>query len=200
MSRFEKALTALLMFLLLAAAGLAAFLLLGDRRDRAAVTADTIGVPGVTESGARPAYERAQPVALDWAADARLLSLRGNWRVGSTFPPDGASWAVVFYSPERSATALIAVTDGQANLIGSSVSERRPALADLSMWETDSGTILERFLESGGQSFVDAHGEVSLILSLDTSDRFRWRAALLAPETGEIFVMEFDPTTGVAIQ
>ena len=203
MTRAEKFLGLTLVLLLLASGVLLVALLSGRGGLSAPTNADAGGAaqsePLDTTLSAREAYEVATVVATAWASDARLLSASGNWPVGEAFPADEAAWSLVFYSPARSETALIAVTAGQAQMVGTSATDRRPQLGDLASWRADSELVLERFMRAGGETFIEEHGEVSLSLSLDASDLFRWRAALLAPETNDVFIMHFDPASGTTL-
>jgi hypothetical protein len=205
MNRFEWILSGLLAVLLVVAVVML-LLFWNEQRQEALLPATAAGSSGsgqaaTPESGrtALSAYHLAQPVAQDWAEDARLLTASATWPAGQVFPAGAASWGLVFYSPGRPATALISVANREARLVRSSSTEKTPQPVDTENWQVDSPAVVEQLLSNGGQAFVDEHGQVSLALTLNTVGELSWQAKLVDTESFEAFTLQFDPITGTLL-
>ncbi|MDT8305213.1 MAG: hypothetical protein RRC07_04705 [Anaerolineae bacterium] len=145
---------------------------------------------------ARGAYALAEPVAVEWAGDARLVRARGDWPEG-TFNRQLASWVFVFYSAERGETAQITVQSGKVQVVDSGPTTAQLALQPPSEWQVDSDAIVESFLDSaGGELFLDERSNVSMVLSLSLDGSATWTATLIDWDTGELMRRDFNAKDG----
>jgi len=144
-------------------------------------------------------YQVALPVAQQWAADAKLLNARAAWPEGDAFDPEAAAWNFVFYSPGQSATALISVSQNQAQLISNRGIEQRLNVYATTGWQVDSPQLLSIVMENGGRDFLERHRQGKLTLTLDTNDRFVWRARLINTEVPASLTVQVDPEDGEII-
>jgi hypothetical protein len=63
----------------------------------------------------------------------------------------------------------------------------------------DSPQAVDLLLDNGGQSFIDAHGDVGLTLTLNANGALRWRARLIDATSGDSLHIELDPRTGAIV-
>ncbi|MDX1688771.1 MAG: hypothetical protein R3248_12375 [Candidatus Promineifilaceae bacterium] len=148
---------------------------------------------------ARTSYQVAQPVAQQWAADAKLLNARAAWPEGDSFEPEAATWNFVFYSPGQSATALISVSQNEGRLISNRETDRRLNIYATTGWQVDSPQLLSIVMENGGRTFLEQYGEGKLTMTLDTNNQFVWRARLINTEVPASLTLQVDPNSGEMI-
>jgi hypothetical protein len=171
---------------------------LSSRRAGSAGSVESAGDAAKTgaANSALAAYALAEPVAINWAADAVLLRVRGDWPEGS-FQPHLDSWAFVFYSADRGAIAQINAHGDRAQLISTGAANDALAPVPVSEWQVDSDAIVETFLGgAGGDLFLDERTSVSMVLSLSLSDSASWTATLVDWETGDLLRRDFDAGSG----
>lgn len=177
MSRFEWILGAVLAVMVVIIGGLLAIFWLQGRPDDSVNNSTT---PGRT---ARGALQTAQPAAERWADDAELINIQSSWSPGSDFASGEADWSLTFYSPEKRATALFTVVDGQASLLSSRQASQAFDPVDPEQWRVDSPAVTTEVLASGGREFIASEGESTLILTLNLADPPTWTAILISQES-----------------
>lgn len=201
MNRLEWILTGLLAVLVIAV--LALFLLFWSEQqqieniNRQVAAAATVAEERGT---AKSAYEVVAPAAHNWAEDAVLLNTRGNWPAGTSFAPEQGSWSFLFYSPQQRAVALIATEGDRAEVVSENQTTERFNPESTAGWQTDSPAVVEQLLANGGQAFIEQHGEVSLIVSLNAMKGLVWTATLNATNADKLFRLQIDPTNGQIIE
>lgn len=186
------------MVLLNAALLVFAWQAISSRRAGAQPGADgaVAGMSAGEANSALAAYLYAEPVAQNWAPDARLLRARGDWPEGS-FAAELENWSFVFYSETRGAIAQINVRDGEAKLVSSGTASEAAAPAPVADWQVDSDAIVAAFLGgAGGELFLEERGSVSMVLSLNLAETATWTATLIDWETGELLRRDFDAGNG----
>lgn len=149
-----------------------------------------------TASTAQEAYELAQPTAQTWAEDARLLSASATWAESASFMTEDAGWSLLFYSPERSETGLVSVSNGQARLLRNSATNRSLLPLSLENWQVDSPAVIETLMAHGGEEFVQMHNQATLSLTFNALDALQWQAQLIDREQQTILTVEIDPISG----
>lgn len=197
MSKLEWLLSGVLAILLVVV--LALVLRFWLERDQAS-TAETGGQTELVEAKtALSSYQVAQPVAQQWAADAKLLNARAAWPEGDSFDPEGVAWNFVFYSPGQSATALISVSRNEATLISNRETSRRLNIYATTGWQVDSPQLLSIVLENGGRAFLEQYEQGKLTMTLETNDQFVWRARLINTEVPASLTLQVNPGTGEVV-
>lgn len=194
MSRLEWLLSGILAVLLVVVLALLLRFWLQRNPQPADETAEQTQV--VEARTALTSFQVAQPVAQQWAADAKLLSARAAWPEGDSFDPEAAAWNFVFFSSGQSATALISVSQNQAQLISNRQLDRRLNLYATTGWEIDSPQLLSIVLENGGRDFLEQYGQGNLTLTLDTNDQFVWRARIINTDVPASLTLHVDPGNG----
>lgn len=144
---------------------------------------------------ARVAADIAAPAASQWAADARLVNIRGTWTAADELQAADHDWSLVYYSPARQATALFSLVDGQATLASASPAASAPVIP-AGIWSVDSPEALDQVLSAGGQSFLLDHPEASLVLTLDLVGGQRWTGRMIDKETRLTFAVEIGADNG----
>lgn len=145
---------------------------------------------------AQEAYRLAQPVAQQWADDARLLSASATWPEGSSFTPDHTGWSMLFYSPGRSETGLISVSQGAARLLRNGPTDRALKPLEVINWQVDSPMVVEALMAQGGEEFLQTHNNATLSLTFSALDALQWQAQLIAREQRTVLTVEIDPISG----
>lgn len=199
MSRLEWVLSGLLALLIVVIAVMMLLFWNLNRRQETALPAAPDGGPAETTpagSTAQEAYRLAQPVAHEWADDARLLSASATWREGAAFTPANAGWSLLFYSPGRSETALISASEGAARLLRSSATERSLEPLDVGKWQMDSPAVVETVMAHGGEEFLQMHNQATLSLTFSALDALQWQAQLIDREQQTMLTIEIDPGSG----
>lgn len=194
MTRLEWLLSSILAVLLVVVLALLLLFWLDRSETPAAEQAQIIDARTALSS-----YQAAQPVAQQWAADAKLLNARAAWPEGDSFDPEGAAWNFVFFSPGQSATALITVSQNRAQLISNRQIDRRFNIYATTGWQIDSPQLLSIVLENGGRDFLDQYGQGKLTLTLETNDQFVWRARLINTDAPASLTLHVDPDDGEII-
>lgn len=203
MTRLEWILGGVLTLLVLAIAALLLLSWLGPRSAPALSPASAAMIqPTSTFKGqtAHSAFDAAQPVAIDWAADARMINAMATWPEGSDIEQGAATWTFTFYSAGQPGTALISVIDNDATLVSSS-GQAEPSLAAVNRaeWQLDSRDAIQRLLAAGGQSFLEQQGQATLILNLSVKEQVEWEGVLFVNATGESFSRRLDAKNGEVI-
>jgi hypothetical protein len=198
MTRIEWALSGLLAFLVIAVTVLL-LLFWSERRQQGAaedapLVVNEAGSPASVPT-AQTAVRLAAPVAQQWAEDAQLYSALATWPDGTTFTPADTGWTLLYYSPASGATAQIGVNAGRAVLLTSHTTDAQLQPVALDGWSVDSPQAVDLLLDNGGQTFIDAHGDVGLTLTLNANGVLRWRARLIDAESGDSLHVEIDPHT-----
>jgi hypothetical protein len=156
------------------------------------------GGPG-TRMTAKNAYAIAEPVALGWASDARLLSARATFDPGSDFQSGEGEWTLVFYSPEKYATALISVMEYEATFINERNANHNSVLRELDAWQFDSPDVVSQMLNEGGDEFLRSQPGAVLVLSLDMGGQGGWKGRFIHKETRRTFTVQLGAENGEVI-
>ncbi len=151
------------------------------------------GVAATSAMTAKTAYEVAKPVALDWANDAALLSLRSTWKPEEAYQNGTGDWTLVFYSSEQNATALISVVDGYPVLINVREVGSPPILQDETNWLVDSPAVIDHLLSQGGNEFLRSQPGSSLVLTLNLDKQGGWKGTLIHKESRRTFSVHLGP-------
>lgn len=157
------------------------------------------GAEPISRMTAKNSYVIARPVAQQWAADAQLIGLSATWDAGRNFQEGEGDWSLTFYSPSKSATALISVIDGRATLINArgvteSLQSRR-----FDLWQIDSPAVVEQLRANGGNEFLRSQPDASLTLSLKLLGDAAWKARLIHQESRRQFSVQLDVDNGAII-
>lgn len=201
MSRLEWVLSGFLALLMIAFTVLL-LLTWSERQEQDVIEVTLITPEAPTPAGgpgAQGAVGLAAPVARMWANDAQLVSAFATWPDATVFTPEGTGWTLLFYSPANQATAQVAVSSGNAVLLSSHTTDAQLEPASLDGWSVDSPQAVDILLTNGGQSFIDAHGDVGLALSLNANGVLRWRARLVDTTSGAALGVELDARTGAIV-
>ncbi|MDX1614533.1 MAG: hypothetical protein R3300_09500 [Candidatus Promineifilaceae bacterium] len=150
----------------------------------------------LTLATARGAHDRADALVRQWANDAALIRARATWGRATDYAPGTGEWTLLYYSPRRAQTALIAVADGRATLTQESSVEPRLATAPVSLWTVDSPTVFEQVVSQGGDAFLRRHPKALLTLTLGLEASPVWQGTLIDRDTRRTFVIELDAETG----
>jgi hypothetical protein len=145
---------------------------------------------------AQTAYEQAQLVAEEWAADAQLVEANATWPISDQFAPLEANWSFTFYSPQSNQLALITVTGSRARVFSSRSADERYQLVHPAAWQVDSPEIVSAVMENSGQEFINQHGPSSLTLKLTLNQLPAWETNLVAGETNHHLFLWFHAGTG----
>jgi hypothetical protein len=149
---------------------------------------------------AREAYAIAEPVAHQWAADARLLNISAAWQPGLDFQTGEASWSLTFYSADQSEVSLISIIDKAATLTNSRTIEEFYDPEDLEDWRVDSPYAISQLMSTGGQEFVDHEGGADLTLRLDLDGQPTWKSTLINKDSRRTFSVRLDANSGEIIE
>ncbi|MGD2050462.1 MAG: hypothetical protein PVH03_13245 [Chloroflexota bacterium] len=148
---------------------------------------------------AKNAYSIAEPVALGWASDARLLSARTTFDPRSDIQSGEGDWTLVFYSPEKSATALISVMENKATFINENNATHNSMLQGLDTWQFDSPDVVTQMLNEGGDEFLRSQPGAVLVLSLDMGGQGGWKGRFIHKETRRTFTVQLGAENGEVI-
>jgi hypothetical protein len=157
---------------------------------------DPDDINNIENSTAFEAFDLAQPVAQQWSSDARLLTARASWQPQVDFRDGRSSWSMIFYSAAESATAVISVADGKAQMIRTRTQTENIQPGDLSNWQVDSPAAVTNILQQGGDDFMTLHAKVNLILTLDTQGSPTWRSTFLDTDSKQTFNLNITADTG----
>jgi hypothetical protein len=154
---------------------------------------------------ATDAYLTAKSRAMTWKEDAMLYSASATWSQGADQQEmlgGVTGWGFTFYSSVASSIALFSVVGDEATLVteGNVAQQQQPLNA--SEWKLDSQDALQRFLEEGGTSFMEAEGVIILTMLLTSnseSSGIEWRVSLFATQTQKTLTMRIDATSGVIL-
>lgn len=153
-------------------------------------TAVSNEVPVIRRMTAMNAHAMAEPVALDWAQDAQLLSASATWQTGSEILSGEGDWTLVYYSPQNETTALISAVEEGATLINIRHVEDEPQLIDLENWLVDSPLVVTQVLKEGGDEFLRSQPGAVLVLSLNMEGQGGWKGRLIHKETRRTFAVQ----------
>jgi hypothetical protein len=103
---------------------------------------------------------------------------------------------MIFYSAAESATAVISVADGKAQMIRTRTQTENIQPGDLSNWQVDSPAAVTNILQQGGDDFMTLHAKVNLILTLDTQGSPTWRSTFLDTDSKQTFNLNITADTG----
>ena len=165
-------------------------------------TTESNQVPVIRRMTAMNAHTMAEPVALDWAQDAKLLSASATWQTSSDILSGEGDWTLVYYSPENEATALISAVEEGATLINVRYIEDQPQLIDLEQWLVDSPHVVTQVLKEGGVEFLRSQPGAVLVLSLNMEGQGGWKGRLIHKETRRTFAIQLaaDSDQIIAVQ
>ena len=216
MSRLEWILGLILVLLLVLAAGLALSLWLrpqmatpsGNENDLIAAYADDVAeLPENPGQTAKSAFVLAQTTAQAWQPDARVITASATWPQGAqaNYVKQGAAeWGFTFHSPSTQTNALITIVNGQPLLIPGE-SNKSVDLLQSSSWHLDSSEAIRRFLEEGGETFINTEGITILSMTFATNNpndngRLEWLISALATQSGHSYTMRVDASTGETLE
>lgn len=174
------------------------------------VPLETLGLPSpvvqtVSDGGsstrmtAKNAYAVAEPVALGWASDARLISARATFDPRSDIQSGEGDWTLVFYSPEKYSTALISVMENKATFINERNATHNSVLQGLDAWQFDSPDVVAQMLNEGGNEFLRSQPGAVLVLSLDMEGQGGWKGRFIHKETRRTFTVQLGAENGEVI-
>lgn len=159
-----------------------------------------VGAPTAIEPAssmtARGSHLAAEPIARQWAADARLVSLSAIWDAGRPFQDGEGDWSLLYYSPTKSATALVSVHDGRAALVGVHGRTQSITLPQENGWQIDSPTAIDRMRAAGGDEFLRSQPDAIVSLSLDLSQDAVWSVRLIDQMSRRAFAVRVSIDSG----
>ncbi|MBE2224811.1 MAG: hypothetical protein IAF02_24940 [Anaerolineae bacterium] len=216
MSRLEWILGLILVLLLVVAAGLALSLWLrpqmasptGNDDDLIAAYADNVAeLPETSGQTAKSAFILAQTTAQAWQQDTKLINASATWPQGAqaNYIKQGtADWGFTFHSPSTQTNALVSIVNGQPVLIPGE-SKKPIDLLQSSSWHLDSSDAIKRFLEEGGETFINNEGITIVSMTFATNNpnengRLEWLISALATQTGHSYTMRVDASTGETLE
>ena len=153
-------------------------------------------LPRLPNMTAMTAYDLARPVTLRWAKDSLLLSVSGTWDSGSNVLDGEGDWSLLFYSPSKSAIALVSVTEGSATVVNTHGVMKQPRAQSAELWRLDSPEVVNVLRSNGGDDFLQAQPQAGLVLSLNLVGETTWRARLINQETRRILEVQLDADDG----
>lgn len=138
----------------------------------------------------------AQSIAQSWAEDARLISLSATWAAGQSFQDGEGDWSLLYYSPTKTATALISVDNGHATLVGTH-GVAQPIDVSLNKdWNIDSNEAIDQLRAVGGDDFLLAQPDATISLSLDLSRDAVWSARIIDQMSRRVFAVRVSSDSG----
>lgn len=160
--------------------------------------------PSFAGTTAKAALATATDVAVQWQADAQLVGASATWSQGvtlDTLQAGTGAWGFTFFSPGAVETAVITVTDNSGQLVQSSPYKQPNIPQPITGWEADSQSVINTFLNDGGQAFVEEAVTVTFNMSLlPAGERLDWILTLFAPANGRSLSMRFNATSGEKLE
>ncbi|MEM7113304.1 MAG: hypothetical protein AAF614_12790 [Chloroflexota bacterium] len=188
--------------------GSAAVIALPTAVPEAIVAQDVAPTPAFAGETAKVAFAEARGLAVQWAADAELVTATATWPQGSTeamLQTGSSTWGFTFFSSGAEETAVITVVDGEAQLVNSSayVQEVSPQVVLVDQWELDSQQVIDQFLTAGGSEFMGETGPTTFSMTLGSQNSegiLDWSLTLFEPENGRSLYIRYDAQTGDILQ
>ena len=156
--------------------------------------------PVFQDTTAMEAYAIAEPVARQWAADARLLNISAAWQPGLDFQTGEASWSLTFYSADQSEVSLISIIDKGATLTNSRTIEELFDPKDMEDWQVDSPHAISQLMSTGGQEFMDYEGSADLTMRLNLDGQTTWKSTLINKDSRRTFSVHLNANSGEIIE
>ncbi|MEM7798467.1 MAG: hypothetical protein AAF633_04680, partial [Chloroflexota bacterium] len=151
---------------------------------------------------ANEAYQIARDVALNWQADAQLISasttVEGFNSELDLYAGNGI-WSFQFYSPTASAVSTVKVFDGEGSLLSGKRVEEALSAIDINTWLIDSNRAMSIAMETGGNEFYRQNGSIASIMQLapnPDNGRMEWLAVLVNQNNGVVYQKKIDAMTG----
>lgn len=160
--------------------------------------------PSFVGTTAKAALATAKDVAVQWQADAQLVGASATWSQGvtlDTLQAGTGAWGFTFFSPGAVETAVITVTDNSGQLVQSSPYKQPSPPQPITGWEADSESVINSFLNDGGQAFVEEAVTVTFNMSLlPAGERLDWMLTLFAPANGRSLSIRYNATSGEKLE
>ncbi|MGD8858267.1 MAG: hypothetical protein PVG33_18160 [Chloroflexota bacterium] len=163
------------------------------------------GAPTETETKlvsamtAKEAQQVAEPIAMNWAGDAQLVSLSSTWDANQPFQAGEGDWSLLYYSPTQAATALISVINGAATVVGSHGVGNPITVSPDNRWRIDSPVAIDQLIAAGGDDFLRSQPDATVSLSLDLSRDAMWRVRLIDQMSRRVFAVRVSFDNGEII-
>lgn len=157
---------------------------------------ESVTSPRMTAKGS---HQVAEAVALSWAEDAQLVSLSATWDAGEAFQGGEGDWSLVYYSPRKTATALVSVHGGQASLIDAHGVTQPIGAPQSSNWRIDSAMVISRLREAGGNEFLRSQPEATVSMSLNLSQDAVWSVRLIDQMSRRTFAARVSIDSGEVV-
>jgi len=219
MSRVEWILGIVLLILLAVVVGLALSLWLGPNTQVARLGADDVALAApyaddvaptreaTAVQTAKSAYITAEKAAKTWQPDAILVNATATWPQGvqaADLKAGQETWGFIFYSPTSRTTAVVSLTNGVPS-VSPRDNQRQFDLLDVTSWQLDSSDAVIKFLDNGGDAFIQREGITvySMTLSLNDPDdngRIVWLMTLLSTQNGHSLTMKVDAASGEVLE
>lgn len=129
----------------------------------------------------------AEPIARQWAQDTQLVSLSATWGADDEFQGGVGDWSLLYYSPSRQRTALIAVHGGLATMIANRGVTDPITLEETVSWQIDSSSLIYQLRAAGGDDFLRSQPEATISMSLDLAEDPVWRVRFIDQMSRRIF-------------
>jgi hypothetical protein len=147
----------------------------------------TVDVRPVSKLTAMKSGLVAEPIARQWAQDAQLVSMSATWGADDEFQGGVGDWSLLYYSPSRERTALIAVHSGLATMIANRGVTDPITLKETVSWQIDSSSLINRLRAAGGDDFLRSQPEATISMSLDLAEDAVWRVRFIDQMSRRIF-------------
>jgi hypothetical protein len=148
---------------------------------------------------AKEAYQLADTTATNWAKDAQFVAATATLPPGTNISEGYATWTLTYYSPIKHSNILISVADTHASIISEKSVEGEVPLTNNKSWSIDSPQVIQTLLGNGGDAFVTANPDATLVLTLSNNPFPYWEVVFFATESGNVFTIKLDATNGEQI-
>lgn len=172
--------------------GVLAAALLG-RRGRPVPTAPVTGMREALALSA--AHEQALALAASWQADAQLVGVTTSWLLaaGDRLTMYRPAWSFRFFSAAAGQVQILTVNERGAQALQQIPIRGSPAAVEAD-WSLGSEDLMMTFLASGGEAFLQSHGQANIHFSLerDGEGRSMWSLIALDPAARESLIVGVD--------
>ncbi len=205
MNRLEWILTALIAFLLVMVAILAALFWTQPGFTTPLPTIDAVSVaeePASSGNTALLAFVMARDAAHSRQEDAQLVRASATWPLGASrdeMARGEADWNFSFFSPASNSVIVITVIGDQAQVIQERDAPTSLQLHTSAGWQVDSHQAVRNALSAGGDGFLLEGGSTTLTASLTTTtdtEHIEWFISFISRYTGKSFTVRLDANSG----
>jgi hypothetical protein len=141
------------------------------------------------------AHERARATATTWKPDAQLVGVGTSWLLaaGDRLTMYRPAWTFRFHSPAADQIQILTVNERGAQALQQIPSRGSPAPVEAD-WTLGSEELMMTFLATGGEAFLQEHGQANIHFTLerDQEGRSMWSLIALDPVARESLIVGVD--------